>query len=392
MACDISRACRPTCVSPISPSISARGTSAATESMTTRSSARRADQHVGDLQRLLAGVGLGHEQLVDVHAELAGVRGVEGVLGVDERRDAALPLGLGDDVQADGGLARALGAEDLDDATAGDAADAERDVEGERAGRDDARSRPHGCSPSCMTAPLPNCFSICCSVTSSILSRSIRESSFSPRAHRATVPANSLSDERTLGGWYDIGYTPVIWRPDPFGSRDGEHRTRTDVRPQASRRNGSYPVRGCSASGLVAGRPGPAGTLSNSTARTTSNGTGSIRVSSKAAGRRAGGSQRPTVRCGWNARTSGGNAGAKAASSARARGRPSAGTVVQARPQHPRAGRRREGTERRRAWSGTARPSPPPPRRPPRPPHLLGAHRAQEPDRDVEVLRRHHDV
>ena len=31
---------------------------------------------------------------------------------------------------------------------------------------------PIGCSPSFMTAPLPNCFSICWSVTSSILSRS----------------------------------------------------------------------------------------------------------------------------------------------------------------------------------------------------------------------------
>ena len=38
-ACDISRAWRPTCESPISPSISARGTSAATESMTSTSSA-----------------------------------------------------------------------------------------------------------------------------------------------------------------------------------------------------------------------------------------------------------------------------------------------------------------------------------------------------------------
>ena len=39
IAWDISRACNPTWVSPISPSISARGTSAATESITTRSSA-----------------------------------------------------------------------------------------------------------------------------------------------------------------------------------------------------------------------------------------------------------------------------------------------------------------------------------------------------------------
>jgi hypothetical protein len=36
-ACDISRACRPGCESPISPSSSARGTSAATESMTSTS-------------------------------------------------------------------------------------------------------------------------------------------------------------------------------------------------------------------------------------------------------------------------------------------------------------------------------------------------------------------
>ena len=36
-ACDISRACSPICGSPISPSISARGTSAATESITTTS-------------------------------------------------------------------------------------------------------------------------------------------------------------------------------------------------------------------------------------------------------------------------------------------------------------------------------------------------------------------
>ena len=89
MACDISRACRPTWVSPISPSISARGTRAATESITTRSSEPRAHEHVGDLERLLAGVGLGDEELVDVHPELAGVGRVERVLGVDERGDAA---------------------------------------------------------------------------------------------------------------------------------------------------------------------------------------------------------------------------------------------------------------------------------------------------------------
>ena len=76
--------------------------------------------------------------------ERAGVGRVERVLGVDERGDAALGLGFGDHVQADGGLARALGPEDLHDAAPGDAADAERDVERQRAGRDDGDPGPGG--------------------------------------------------------------------------------------------------------------------------------------------------------------------------------------------------------------------------------------------------------
>ena len=93
---------------------------------------RRPHEHVGDLERLLAGVRLRDQQLVDVDAELAGVGGIERVLRVDERRDAALGLCFRDHVQTDRGLARALGAEDLDDPTAWDAADAERDVERQR--------------------------------------------------------------------------------------------------------------------------------------------------------------------------------------------------------------------------------------------------------------------
>ncbi len=50
---------------------------------------------------------------------------------------------------------------------------------------------PIGCSPSFITAPLPNCFSICVSVTSSILSRSIRDASFVPRTHRPTARVSS---------------------------------------------------------------------------------------------------------------------------------------------------------------------------------------------------------
>ena len=95
-----------------------------------------ADQHVGDLERLLAGVGLRHEQGVGVDAELLRVVRVERVLGVDERRDAAGLLRVGDRVEGDGRLARGLRAVDLDDAPARQTADAERDVEGDRPGGD----------------------------------------------------------------------------------------------------------------------------------------------------------------------------------------------------------------------------------------------------------------
>ena len=77
-----------------------------------------AHERFGDLQRLLAGVGLGDEQVVDVDAQRLGVVGIEGVLGVDEGGDAARLLGFGDDVQGQGRLAGRFRAVDLDDAAA----------------------------------------------------------------------------------------------------------------------------------------------------------------------------------------------------------------------------------------------------------------------------------
>ena len=95
-----------------------------------------ADQHVGDLERLLARVGLRDEQLVDVDTQLAGVLGIERVLGVDERGDAALLLHVGDRVERECRLSGRLRTVDLDDAAAREPADAEGDVEGDRSGGD----------------------------------------------------------------------------------------------------------------------------------------------------------------------------------------------------------------------------------------------------------------
>ena len=122
-ACDISRACRPTWLL----------AHLALELDPRRQRGDRvdgdhvdgagADEDVDDLERLLAVVGLGDQQLVGVDADPLRVDRVERVLGVDERADAAAGLGLGDDVVDERRLTRGLGAEDLDDPPARHAAD-----------------------------------------------------------------------------------------------------------------------------------------------------------------------------------------------------------------------------------------------------------------------------
>ncbi len=66
----------------------------------------------------------------------AGVVRIHGVLGVDVGADAAVALRFGHDVHGEGGLARGLGAEDLDDPAAGQAPDTEGQIERQGTGRD----------------------------------------------------------------------------------------------------------------------------------------------------------------------------------------------------------------------------------------------------------------
>jgi hypothetical protein len=82
------------------------------------------------------------------------------VLGVDERRDAAGLLGVGDDGERERGLTRGLRAEDLDDPAPRDAATAQREVEREGTGRDAGIAR-YASSSRRMIEPLPKDFSIC---------------------------------------------------------------------------------------------------------------------------------------------------------------------------------------------------------------------------------------
>src|SRR6185369_2280867 len=68
-------------------------------------------------------------------AELRRVDGIERVLGIHERSSATGALRFSDDLQRQRGFARGFRAVDLDDAAARQSADAERDVQSERAGR-----------------------------------------------------------------------------------------------------------------------------------------------------------------------------------------------------------------------------------------------------------------
>ena len=128
----ISRACKPGCESPISPSISALGVSAATEFDDQHVDRARTHQGVGDLERLLASVGLGNQEVVEVDAEFARIDGVERMFGVDKSANPALLLGFRDHVQRERCLARGFWSINFDYPPARQAANAERDVEAER--------------------------------------------------------------------------------------------------------------------------------------------------------------------------------------------------------------------------------------------------------------------
>ena len=124
-----------------------------------------ADQHVGDLQRLLAGIRLGDQQRVGVDAELLGVFGVKRVLGVNERRDASGFLSVRDGMQRQGRFTAAFRSVDLDNPAAGEAADAKRHVERDGPGRDHLDGRA-GVVAEPHDRPRPNCRSIWASAVS----------------------------------------------------------------------------------------------------------------------------------------------------------------------------------------------------------------------------------
>ena len=66
----------------------------------------RTHQGFGDFERLLAVIGLGEAEIIDIHAQLFGILRIERVFSIDKGGHATRLLRFSDDLQRDGGLAR----------------------------------------------------------------------------------------------------------------------------------------------------------------------------------------------------------------------------------------------------------------------------------------------
>src|SRR5262249_31047957 len=91
-----------------------------------------ADQHLGNFQCLFTTIGLRYEQVLHIHAELAGVVCIESMFRIDESRRSAEFLRLRYRVQRKSRLTTRLRPKHFDDASAREAADAKRGVERKR--------------------------------------------------------------------------------------------------------------------------------------------------------------------------------------------------------------------------------------------------------------------
>ncbi len=68
-----------------------------------------ARQRVTDFQRLLAGIRLRTQQVVDIHAQLARIDRIQRVFRIDERTGFTFALRCGDNLQRQGGFTGGFG-------------------------------------------------------------------------------------------------------------------------------------------------------------------------------------------------------------------------------------------------------------------------------------------
>jgi hypothetical protein len=156
----INRACKPTWLSPISPSSSCREPSR--DRVDDDHVDRVAlDQHLANLHRFFAAAGLADQQRVQFDAQLLSPARVKGVFGVDDRRDPALSFELRRRRAVPASSCRSIPARRFDDPAARNPLAAQRHVEAERAGRNPLDRQMHDGTQR-HDRPFAKRFSICC--------------------------------------------------------------------------------------------------------------------------------------------------------------------------------------------------------------------------------------
>ncbi|MNN30390.1 hypothetical protein D3C81_1440360 [compost metagenome] len=96
-----------------------------------------AHERFGDLQRLFPRIRLGQQKFVDVHAQLAGIRRVQCMLGVDEGSLSADLLNFSDRVQRYRRFTGRFRPIDFDNPSARKSSGTQGDIQGDRSARDD---------------------------------------------------------------------------------------------------------------------------------------------------------------------------------------------------------------------------------------------------------------
>ena len=96
----------------------------------------RTRQRVTNFQRLLTGVRLRTQQVVDIHTQLAGINRVQRVLGIDKRTGFTFALCRGDHLQRQGSFTGGLWPVDFYDTAHRQTASAQRDIQRKRTGGD----------------------------------------------------------------------------------------------------------------------------------------------------------------------------------------------------------------------------------------------------------------
>ena len=91
-----------------------------------------ADQGVADFQGLFAGIRLGNQQVVHVHAQMTGIFRIQGMLCIDEGSVAAPFLSFRNHVQGNRGLTGGFRPVDFNNPAPGNAPYAQCDIQGQR--------------------------------------------------------------------------------------------------------------------------------------------------------------------------------------------------------------------------------------------------------------------